>query len=63
MEIPTNTCIDCKKRHVNCHADCKEYKDFTKAYEEYKAWLRDSRKAKRLAEVRPWRKSIQRGKE
>ena len=56
MEIPTNTCIGCKKRHVNCHADCKDYQDFKEQYEVYKTWLRGQRSTQRLAGVRPWRK-------
>lgn len=29
-------CKNCKKRHIGCHADCKEYKEFKKDLEREK---------------------------
>ena len=30
------SCRDCKKRHIGCHADCKEYKEYKKKLEREK---------------------------
>lgn len=29
-------CRDCKKRHIGCHAECKEYKEYKKKIEREK---------------------------
>lgn len=54
MDIPACKCIDCDHRSADCHADCKEYKDFKEQYEVYKAWLRDQGRTQWLTAARPW---------
>ena len=31
-----NSCRDCKKRRIRCHAECKEYKEYKKKLEREK---------------------------
>ena len=31
-----NTCLNCEKRHYNCHTDCKDYNLYKKHLEEMK---------------------------
>ena len=45
MIKPQSPCLDCIERQFNCHAGCKEYKEFTEINEKYRELLRQGRKS------------------
>jgi hypothetical protein len=36
----SNSCMNCKERHANCHSTCKEYIEWKANHEERKATIR-----------------------
>ena len=46
MEGP---CLNCVKRHVNCHSTCKEYTEFVIKWRAYKELIRKERQKKRFS--------------